>query len=85
MATLRSTMTTLLNPMPLDPQVCPLCGQGNQCAMEVERKTGQKQPPCWCTETSFSAELLARLTDASRNQACICARCASDSAQTFST
>jgi hypothetical protein len=44
--------------------------------MEVERETGQKQPPCWCTQASFSADLLARIPDAQRNQACICARCA---------
>lgn len=76
MARLRDTMTMLLNPMPPNLQVCPLCGQGNQCAMEVERETGGKQPPCWCTEASFSAELLARIPDAQRHQACICARCA---------
>lgn len=46
---------------PSNPEVCPLCGQGNQCAMEVKRTTGQKQPPCWCTQASFSAELLAQV------------------------
>lgn len=61
---------------PLPPEVCPLCGQANQCAMEIERATGRKQPPCWCTQASFSAELLARLPDSARNQACICAACA---------
>ncbi|MDR7306246.1 cysteine-rich CWC family protein [Rhodoferax saidenbachensis] len=63
-------------PRPTNPEVCPLCGQGNLCAMEVERVTGQKQPPCWCTQASFSAELLARVPAADRGQACICAACA---------
>ncbi|OYT88767.1 MAG: hypothetical protein CFE43_20790 [Burkholderiales bacterium PBB3] len=66
-------------PTTLPPEVCPLCSQPNQCAMEIERATGQKQPPCWCTQASFSAELLARIPDAARNQACICAACASAS------
>ena len=60
----------------LDPCACPLCGQANQCAMELERVSGVKQPPCWCTQASFSAELLARLPEAARQQACICATCA---------
>lgn len=62
---------------PLPPEVCPLCGQSNQCAMEIKRTTGKKQPPCWCTEATFSAELLSRLPDNAVHRACICARCAS--------
>ena len=68
----------------VDPRACPLCGKGNQCAMEMEKATGQKQPPCWCTGAAFGADLLARVPDYLRNQACICAACASaakDSAQ----
>ena len=60
---------------PIPPEVCPLCGQPNQCAMEMERASGQKQAPCWCTQASFSAELLARIPENARNQACICAAC----------
>ena len=67
---------TMLTSRPLNPEVCPLCGQGNQCAMETERATGQKQPPCWCTQATFSAELLASAPTHSRGQACICAACA---------
>ncbi len=55
---------------------CPLCGQDNQCAMEVEKATGEKQPPCWCTKVDFSAELLARLPVEARHKACICEACA---------
>lgn len=63
-----------------DPVLCPLCGQANRCAMEVERESGIRQPPCWCTQASFSEELLARIPPASRNKACICAACAAGSA-----
>ena len=66
---------------------CPLCGQANACAMEVERATGTKQPPCWCTQVDFSADLLDRLPPEARGKACICAACASslDSASTPGT
>lgn len=59
----------------VDPCVCPLCAQPNQCAMEVERATGQKQPPCWCSQTRFDAALLARIPEHARGQACLCAAC----------
>jgi hypothetical protein len=55
---------------------CPLCGEANLCAMELQKATGQPQPPCWCTGVDFSAQLLERLPAASRGIACICARCA---------
>ena len=59
-----------------DPSRCPLCGQANQCAMVQERSSGQKQPPCWCTQATFSAELLARVPAESKGLACVCAACA---------
>lgn len=55
---------------------CPLCGQENQCALEIERATGLKQGPCWCTQVDFSADLLARVPQPAQRQACICAACA---------
>ena len=58
-----------------DPTHCPLCGQPNQCAGEVERTTGVPQPPCWCTQREFSAELLQRVPEALRGKACICPAC----------
>lgn len=61
---------------PIDPTRCPLCGQPNACANEQERRTGVKQPPCWCTTVDFSAELLARVPAKAQRAACICARCA---------
>ena len=64
--------TTILS---TDPTRCPLCGGDNRCAMEIQRATGVEQAPCWCTSFTFSAELLDRLPEAARNQACICAAC----------
>jgi hypothetical protein len=43
--------------LPADPNHCPLCGQPNECAMEIERATGVKQPPCWCSLVKFEASL----------------------------
>jgi Cysteine-rich CWC len=59
---------------------CPLCGHINQCAMEIERETGVKQAPCWCTALTFDAALLARVPLAQRNLTCICAKCAQNAA-----
>lgn len=64
-------------PLPA-PEVCPVCGQRNMCAMEIERATGQKQDSCWCTQATFSAELLSRVPANAISRACICARCAGE-------
>ena len=61
---------------PQDPVQCPLCGQPNRCAMEVEKETGRKQPPCWCTGVTFEPSTLALIPPASRGLACICGACA---------
>lgn len=61
--------------LPVDPNLCPLCRQSNQCAGEVERTTGVKQPPCWCNDVKFEAELLSRIPEHARRKACICAAC----------
>jgi hypothetical protein len=44
--------------------------------MEVERATGEVQPPCWCTEVDFDAALLDRVPEPARRRACICPACA---------
>ena len=59
-----------------DATLCPLCGQPNRCAMEVEKETGVKQAPCWCTQVDFSADLLARVPAQAQGVACVCAGCA---------
>ena len=63
-------------PTAIDATLCPLCGQPNRCAMEVEKETGVKQPPCWCTQVDFSADLLAKVPPEKQRTACICAACA---------
>jgi hypothetical protein len=64
--------------------LCPLCGKANLCAMEIERTTGEKQGPCWCTQATFSRELLARIPQGDKGTACICAACvAADAATRF--
>jgi hypothetical protein len=60
----------------VNPERCPVCGQPNECAMEIERRTGHAQPPCWCTQVDFSAALLASVPDEKKNLACICPACA---------
>lgn len=68
------TFNMIPTPAP-NPQHCPLCGQPNQCAMEVQLATGIPQPPCWCTQTQFSAELLNKIPEAAQGVACLCAAC----------
>lgn len=62
--------------LPVDPTLCPICGQSNQCVMEVEQATGVKQPPCWCSAVSFDATHLSRIPEPARGKACLCAACA---------
>ncbi len=57
------------------PAQCPLCGQANQCAIEIERATGVAQPPCWCAQTVFSADLLNKIPEPARGVACLCPAC----------
>ena len=37
--------------------------------MEAERASGQPQPPCWCTQVAFDADLLARVRAEARRLA----------------
>jgi hypothetical protein len=64
----------------IDPRLCPLCGASNRCAMEIARDTGVPQPPCWCTQADFTAELLAGVPTEAQGAACICAACAAKAA-----
>lgn len=65
-----------MQPDPIDASLCPLCGEPNRCAMEVEKATGAQQPPCWCTQVAFTADLLAKVPAQKQQLACICAKCA---------
>ncbi|MBT2325971.1 cysteine-rich CWC family protein [Variovorax paradoxus] len=67
-----------------DPSRCPLCGEANRCAMELERETGRPQPTCWCKQADFDRTVLARIPAETRGLACICACCATAAAATAS-
>ena len=53
---------------PLRRDALPLCGGDNRCAVEIEKATGEPQPPCWCVSETFSPELLARIPEAARRR-----------------
>jgi len=72
--------TPVLLLLPIDPTLCPLCGESNVCAMEIERQSGIAQAPCWCMSAVFSESLQEQIPDAARGQACICARCVAKAA-----
>lgn len=44
--------------------------------MELERITGRKQPPCWCTQVRIDPAALAALAPEARGVACLCPACA---------
>lgn len=67
-------MTTPM-PLPVDATRCPLCGGDNRCAMELQKTTGEPQAPCWCVSESFTPELLGRIPEAARGNACLCPAC----------
>ena len=60
----------------IDPSICPVCGEPNQCAMEISKSTGQPQEPCWCVSVDFTPETLSKVPPQAQNKACICHRCA---------
>jgi len=68
-------------PAGADPTRCPLCGGDNRCALEIERATGQPQPPCWCVDTAFPPGLLDTLPPDAQGVACVCAACVRAAAQ----
>jgi len=55
---------------PVDPRLCPLCGQGNACGIAAG------QSSCWCQELAIEPRVLDRIPEAARDKACICAACA---------
>jgi hypothetical protein len=44
--------------------------------MEIERATGVKQAPCWCSQVRFEASLLSRIPEHARGKSCLCRSCA---------
>jgi len=53
---------------------CPLCGEPNECAAA---KFGTFDVECWCANAKVSEAALARVPEALRGKACLCALCAS--------
>jgi hypothetical protein len=56
----------------LDPALCPLCGEPNECQLCT---VAAYKGPCWCATVSIPDELLARVPAEQRNRACICKNC----------
>jgi hypothetical protein len=61
---------------PIDPAICPVCGQPNQCAMEIAKAKGNPVEECWCASMVFTPEILAKVPPQALNKACICKKCA---------
>lgn len=59
----------------LNQYICPICGEENRCAMTLPQSTGSTPKPCWCVTATFSPELLEKVPEESRNNACICLNC----------
>ncbi|MEP6781300.1 MAG: cysteine-rich CWC family protein [Gemmatimonadaceae bacterium] len=53
----------------IDPAICPLCAERNDCAMVDGGKT------CWCFTASIPRETLERIPVEQRGLACICRKC----------
>jgi hypothetical protein len=62
---------------PVDPTLCPLCGESNACGAAAGEAT------CWCFDAVVPTEVLERLPDAARGKACVCRRCATGAPQKF--
>jgi Cysteine-rich CWC len=62
----------------INPATCPICGEPNQCAMEIAKSTGNPVEECWCASVVFTAETLAKVHVEALNKACICKKCASE-------
>ncbi|SDS77652.1 Cysteine-rich CWC [Halopseudomonas sabulinigri] len=58
---------------PNQPELCPLCGNANQCGLATAR---QAAAPCWCFSTPVSKAALARVPAEQIDKACLCPNCA---------
>lgn len=56
--------------MAIEPGLCPLCGDDNECA----RVAGRAR--CWCYETTVPRAVLERVPEEARALACVCRACA---------
>ena len=51
---------------------CPLCGGPNGCAAAA---SGSCETQCWCGAVTIPPELIARVPEHLRREACICRAC----------
>jgi hypothetical protein len=60
----------------IDENLCPLCGQDNNC-LNVKCGGGPENN-CWCNDKKFSfpADLINQVCGPARGKACICQSCA---------
>lgn len=65
----------------IDPSSCPVCGEPNQCAMEIAKATGNPLEECWCVSVVFSDDTLSKVPPPALNKTCICKKCAQTSHQ----
>ncbi|MEB0039655.1 MULTISPECIES: cysteine-rich CWC family protein [unclassified Pseudomonas] len=63
----------LNEPDPIDSSTCPVCGLSNSCTLADPRTAAQ---PCWCFSVDIDPALFEALPLNTRNQACLCPRCA---------
>ena len=54
-----------------DPARCPSCGEGNDCGLERGKST------CWCFAETVDEAAIVKISDKSRDIACLCRSCAS--------
>ncbi|QHI98681.1 DNA or RNA helicase of superfamily II [Xylophilus rhododendri] len=69
-----SPESSALQPSSTDAARCPLCGGDNACAQCTPGAVDGAA--CWCMSVQVSRAALARIPDAQRGKACICAACA---------
>ncbi|NKI18935.1 cysteine-rich CWC family protein [Spongiibacter sp. KMU-166] len=54
-----------------NPQLCPLCGQANQCAVAANRDPAT----CWCMSTPINRTAVATAREQRLPQYCLCPQC----------
>ena len=59
-----------MNPQDAPANLCPLCGNDNQCAIAA----GREPETCWCWSANLDPVARERAADTA-DQQCICAHC----------
>ena len=58
---------------PVDPSLCPLCGEPNACLLAAAPQASPSE--CWCASRRFDPGLIERLPPGSAGRAFVCSRC----------